>query len=101
MKGQRFLILALCPILLGGCATPQIYEGRALDCEGNVVVDAEIEAWKNQWRPLATPRLLARASTDQSGHFRFRTEERASFFVYSGKELEVSSHPNKSDSKCQ
>ena len=92
--------IALLTLILNGCATPQTYTGIVTDCQGNPIARAEVKAWKNEWIPFHLPGQLGETKTDENGTFTLNTEKEASFFVYSGNKLVLTSHPGKSENKC-
>ncbi|WP_188151456.1 hypothetical protein [Teredinibacter waterburyi] len=92
---STFLVL-----MMVGCASHQSYVGVVTNCENKPIASATVEAWKNQWLPFHLPVRLGETQTDEDGVFTLNTEKGASFFVYSGKQMVLSSHPNKSESSC-
>ena len=97
---KRISIIIVLALLVSACATKPMYVGTVVDCQGKPISGAEVEIWKNRWIPFHLPSKLGETKTDKSGGFVLKAEKRASFFVYSGGKLILTSHPNKSESKC-
>ncbi len=95
------ILFCLVPLaLVASCTTSHEYIGKVFACDGTPTADATVEAWKNQLIPLSLPIMVTEARTDVDGGFNFETDEKVSFLVYSGEQIDVVTHPGLSDSKC-
>lgn len=100
-SGIKLPFIASVFFILAGCSSPQLYQGRVLNCSGIPIASAEVGAWKNVYIPFYLPENLGTATTDQNGYFELKTGKRASFFSYPVGEIQMQSHPSRSVTSCQ
>ncbi len=71
-----------------------------LSCHDVPIKNARVEAWKNLWIPFHLPLKLGETKTDEDRMFMLATEKGTSFFVFSGENLNFSSHSKETMNKC-